>query len=120
VHHADAALYWAKRHGRTDIQIFDPARHGAAGDERSAEELTEAVAIVASRRALRPVYQPIFSLVTGHPIGYEGLVRPTPDSGFPNAQSLFTAAEIADRIVELDMAAIETVVERRQAAPAST
>jgi diguanylate cyclase (GGDEF)-like protein len=112
MHHADAALYWAKRHGRTDIQIFDPVRHGAAGDERSVEELTEAVAIVASRRALRPVYQPIISLVTGHPVGYEGLVRPTPDSGFPNAQSLFTAAEIADRIVELDMAAIETITSR--------
>jgi diguanylate cyclase (GGDEF)-like protein len=111
-HHADAALYWAKRHGRTDIQVFDPARHGTAGDERSAEELATAVAAVASRRAIRPVYQPIISLVTGHPVGFEGLVRPTPESGFPNAQSLFTAAEIADRIVELDMAAIETIAAR--------
>jgi diguanylate cyclase (GGDEF)-like protein len=111
-HHADAALYWAKRHGRTDIQIFDPARHGAVDDERSTEELAAAVAYVASTRALRPVYQPIISLVTGHPVGFEGLVRPAPDSGFPNAQSLFTAAEIADRIVELDMAAIETIAAR--------
>jgi diguanylate cyclase (GGDEF)-like protein len=110
VHHADAALYWAKRHGRTDIQVFDPARHGAAGDERSTEELAEAVSLVASSRALRPVYQPIISLASGDPVGFEGLVRPAPDSGFANAQSLFTAAEIADRIVELDMAAIETIV----------
>ena len=117
-HHADAALYWAKRHGRTDIQVFDPARHGAAGDERSAEELAEAVAIVASRRALRPVYQPIVSLVTGNPIGFEGLVRPEPGSGFPDAQSLFRAAEIADRIVELDMAAIETIVAHVDQLPA--
>ncbi|MFH0751155.1 MAG: bifunctional diguanylate cyclase/phosphodiesterase, partial [Chloroflexota bacterium] len=108
--HADAALYWAKRHGRTDIQIFDPARHGAVDDERSTEELAEAVAVVAARRALRPVYQPIISLETGCPIGYEGLVRPAEDSGFPNAESLFAAAEIADRIVGLDMAAIETIV----------
>ena len=28
VHQADAALYWGKRHGRTDIQLFDPQRHG--------------------------------------------------------------------------------------------
>ena len=111
-HHADAALYWAKRHGRTDIQVFNPFRHGAVDDERSAEELAEAVARVVSTRALRPVYQPIISLVTGHPVGFEGLVRPAPDSGFPNAQSLFTAAEIADRIVELDMAAIETIAAR--------
>jgi diguanylate cyclase (GGDEF)-like protein len=117
-HHADAALYWAKRHGRTDIQVFDPARHGAAGDERSAEELAEAVAIVASRRALRPVYQPIYSLITGQPVGFEGLVRPDPGSGFANAQGLFTAAEIADRIVELDMAAVEVIAARVGRLPA--
>ena len=107
--HADAALYWAKRHGRTDIQVFNRFRHGSVDDERSAEELAKAVARVASTRALRPVYQPIISLVTGRPIGFEGLVRPSPDSGFANASSLFTAAEVADRIVELDMAAIETI-----------
>jgi len=116
-HHADAALYWAKRHGRTDIQVFDPARHGAVDDERSTEELAAAVAHVASTRALRPVYQPIISLITGYPVGFEGLVRPAPDSGFPNAQSLFTAAEIADRIVELDMAAIETITAHAGALP---
>lgn len=109
VHHADAALYWAKRHGRTDIQVFDPTRHGARGDERSVEELAAAVARVASARLLRPVYQPIVSLVTGLPIGFEGLVRPLAGAGFANAGSLFTAAEVADRIVELDMAAIEIV-----------
>lgn len=112
VHHADAALYWAKRHGRTDIQIFDPARHGASGDERSVEELATAVARVATGRLLRPVYQPIISLASGRPIGFEGLVRPTSDAGFANAGALFTAAEVADRIVELDMAAIETIAAR--------
>jgi len=109
-HNADAALYWAKRHGRTDIQLFDPARHGAVGDERSVEELGAAVASLTERRALRPVYQPIISLATGKPIGFEGLVRPAPGSSFANAQALFTAAEVTDRTVELDMAAIETIV----------
>ncbi len=108
-HHADAALYWAKRHGRTDIQVFDPARHGAVGDERSTEELAAAVSRVASQRELRPVYQPIISLTSGLPVGFEGLVRPAPGSGFADAGSLFTAAEVADRTVELDMAAIETI-----------
>ncbi len=108
-HNADAALYWSKRHGRTDIQVFDPTRHGAVDDERSVEELGAAVAAVTDRRALRPVFQPIISLATGEPIGFEGLVRPAPGSGFPNAQALFTAAEVADRTVELDMAAIEAI-----------
>ena len=108
-HHADAALYYAKRHGRTDIQLFDPDRHGTADDLRSTPELADAISAVVARRALRPVYQPIVSLKTGRPIGFEGLVRPGPDSGFANAQALFTAAEVADRIVELDMAAIDAV-----------
>jgi diguanylate cyclase (GGDEF)-like protein len=108
-HHADAALYWAKRHGRTDIQVFDPMRHGAVDDERSVEELGLAVATVTERRQLRPVYQPIISLATGEPVGFEGLIRPAPGSSFANAQALFTAAEITDRTVELDMAAIETI-----------
>jgi diguanylate cyclase (GGDEF)-like protein len=111
-HNADAALYWAKRHGRTDIQLFDPDRHGAADDARSTPELAEAVSAVVSHRSLRPVYQPIFCLRTGMVIGFEGLVRPGAGSGFANAQALFTAAEVADRIVELDMAAFEAIAAR--------
>ena len=106
---ADAALYWCKRHGRTDIQIFDPERHGSAGDARTTPELAAAVAAVADQRLLRPVYQPIFSLTTGAPIGFEGLVRPMPGSGFADANSLFTAAEVIGRTVELDMASIAVV-----------
>ncbi len=107
---ADAALYWAKRHGRTDVQLFDPARHGTSGDPRSTPELATAVAEVAARRALRAVYQPIFSLSTGRPIGFEGLVRPSEDSGFRDAESLFGAAEVAERTFELDAVALEVVV----------
>ena len=106
---ADAALYWCKRHGRTDIQVFDPQRHGSAGDARTTPELAAAVAAVADQRLLRPVYQPIFSLTTGAPIGFEGLVRPLPGSGFADANSLFTAAEVIGRTVELDMASIAVV-----------
>jgi diguanylate cyclase (GGDEF)-like protein len=106
---ADAALYWCKRHGRTDIQVFDPQRHGTAGDARTTPELAAAVAAVADQRLLRPVYQPIFSLTTGVPIGFEGLVRPLPGSGFADANSLFTAAEVIGRTVELDMASIAVV-----------
>jgi diguanylate cyclase (GGDEF)-like protein len=106
---ADAALYWAKKHGRTDVQAFDPERHGAADDRRSTPELAGAVMEVAARKAVRPVYQTIYDLSTGEPVGFEGLVRPAEGAGFRDAQSLFIAAEAAERTVELDLVCIEAV-----------
>ncbi len=106
---ADAALYWCKRHGRTAAVAFDPGRHGKAADNRSIGELSAAVSQVLSAGALRPVYQAIFSLETGQPIGYEGLVRPDTGAAFLDASSLFAAAETADRTVELDLACLEAV-----------
>jgi diguanylate cyclase (GGDEF)-like protein len=110
LHQADAALYWGKRHGRTDIQLFDPQRHGMADDWRSLEELAVAVSHVAAERLLTPVYQPIYDLRTGELMGYEGLVRPLPESGFTDPGPMFVAAESTDRTVELDMASLETVI----------
>ncbi len=106
---ADAALYWCKRHGRTAVVAFDPGRHGAASDDRSVAELSAAVGTILATRALRPVYQPIFSMTTGEPIGFEGLVRPTDGAPFPDASALFAAAEAADRTVELDLVCLEIV-----------
>lgn len=106
---ADAALYWCKRHGRTAVVAFDPGRDGPAADDRSVVELSAAVGAVLATRALRPVYQPIFSMRTGEPIGYEGLVRPTDDAPFADASALFAAAEVADRTVEIDLACLEVV-----------
>jgi EAL domain-containing protein (putative c-di-GMP-specific phosphodiesterase class I) len=106
---ADAALYWCKRHGRTAVVPFDPGRHGAAIESRSVTELSTAVGQLLSSGALRPAYQPIFSLVTGEPVGFEGLVRVNPDGPFRDASSLFAAAEAADRTVELDRLCIEVV-----------
>jgi diguanylate cyclase (GGDEF)-like protein len=106
---ADAALYWCKRHGRTSAVAFDPGRHGESADDRSVTELAAAVDEVLRSRALRPVYQPIFSLATGAPIGWEGLVRPAEGAPFSDASTLFGAAEVADRTVELDMACLQIV-----------
>ncbi len=110
LHQADAALYWGKRHGRTDVQLFDPGRHGVADDSRNLEELALAVSRVASTRGLSAVYQPLYSLRTGEVTGYEGLVRPGPESGFANASALFVAAEATRRTVELDLASLEAVL----------
>ncbi|MFL5679128.1 MAG: EAL domain-containing protein [Chloroflexota bacterium] len=106
---ADAALYWCKRHGRTAAVAYDPGRHGAAADDRSVSELSAGVADVLANRALRPVFQPIFSLKTGAPIGFEGLVRPAEGAPFADAASLFAAAEVADRTVDLDLACLEII-----------
>jgi len=110
VHQADAALYWGKRHGRTDVQLFDPARHGIADDLRPLDELAAAVSHVATERLLVPVYQPIHCLRTGRVLGYEGLVRPKPESGFGNASALFIAAESTGHTVELDLASLDSVL----------
>jgi len=109
-HQADAALYWGKRHGRTEVQAFDPARHGVADDWRPLEELAAAVSNVAANRLLTPVYQPLYDVRSGKVVGYEGLVRPSPAAGFANASALFVAAEAAGRTVELDLASLETVI----------
>jgi diguanylate cyclase (GGDEF)-like protein len=109
--HADAALYWCKRHGRTTVAGYDPGRHGLHPDERSIEDLSAAIGTVLAQKLLRPVYQPIFSLATGEPIGYEGLIRPTEGSAIGDASTLFAAAERVDRTVELDMACLEFVAD---------
>lgn len=106
---ADAALYWAKRHGRTDVQIFDPSRHGVSDDSRTTPELAEALDRLTAEGAMTPVFQPIYDLATGEAVGFEGLVRPTEPATFRDATALFTAAELADRTVEMDMLAIKTI-----------
>jgi diguanylate cyclase (GGDEF)-like protein len=106
---ADAALYWCKRHGRTSAVAYDPGRHGSSADDRSVAELSAAVGEVLVSRALRPVYQPIFSLSTGKPVGFEGLVRPASGAPFADASTLFAAAEVADRTVELDLTCLQIV-----------
>jgi len=55
------------------------------------------------------VFQPIFDLSSGEPVGFEGLVRPTELATFRDATALFTAAEVADRTVEMDMLAIRAI-----------
>jgi diguanylate cyclase (GGDEF)-like protein len=106
---ADAALYWCKRHGRTAVVGFDPASHGVPAGGRSIAELSADISTILASRALRPVYQPIFSLESGRPAGYEGLVRPSDGAPFADAGSMFAAAEAADHTVELDLLCVEIV-----------
>jgi EAL domain-containing protein (putative c-di-GMP-specific phosphodiesterase class I) len=82
-----------------------------APDDRSIEDVSAAIGTILAQRMLRPVYQPIFSLETGRPIGYESLIRLTEGSPLADANALFAAAERVDRTVELDMACLEVVAE---------
>ena len=108
---ADAALFWGKRHGRTCVTIYDADRHDTPIAQRPPAELSAMVARVAATGAVRAVFQPIYDLTTGVPRGFEGLVRPLPDSGFADAGSMFEAAEAAGRTGELDLACLNTVME---------
>src|ERR1019366_5920515 len=94
---AEAAMASAKRHGRTAVEAFDPARHRPPGALSSTAEASAAVAETVTGKLIRPVFQPIVDLRNGTVIGFEGLVRPMPESGFPNPSALFVAAERAGR-----------------------
>ena len=107
---ADAALYWGKRHGRTSVTVYDRERHESAGIDHKPAELSALVARVAASGAVRAVFQPIYDLVTGAPRGFEGLVRPLPNSGFNDPGTMFAAAEATGRTAELDIACLEAVM----------
>ena len=103
---ADAALYAAKRGGRTAVEVFDAGTlQPVPASDRAA-----AVSQVIAARQLLGVYQPIVDLGTRAVLGYEGLVRPQPPSPFASPLELFAAAEAGGRTVALDLACIELLV----------
>ena len=110
---ADAALYWAKRHGRGSIEVFDAQRDQMPDEFDNASG--NAVAEVILDKLLRPVFQPIVDVRSGRVIGFEGLIRPDPKGPLPDTAQLFAAAAAAGRTVELDLACIEAVVQGARA-----
>ncbi len=115
---ADAALHWCKRHGRASVDVFHPQRDRAASQEAS-NETAVLIARIVSERLVRPVYQPIVDLSTGRVVGFEGLSRPEPDSGFTDPATMFAAAESVGRTVELDLTCLHAVVAGAHAMPAN-
>ena len=105
---ADAALYWAKRHGRGSVEVFDPERDQLPDD--LADATGNAVQQVITGKLLHPVFQPIVDLRSGRILGFEGLIRPDPDGPLPDTSRLFAAAAASGRTVELDLACVEAVV----------
>jgi len=90
--------------------MYDRERHESATTDHKPAELSALVAKVASSGAVRAVFQPIYDLVNGAPRGYEGLVRPLPNSGFNDPGTMFAAAEATGRTAELDIACLEAVM----------
>ena len=110
VDQADEALAKGKHEGRTLIKVYDPERSIRPLAGPALARASAAVASLIEWRAIRPVYQPIVELVGGRVVGFEGLVRPTSDTGFDTPAGLFTAAEAGGRSVELDRLCIETLL----------
>jgi diguanylate cyclase (GGDEF)-like protein len=110
---ADAALYWAKRHGRGTVEVFDSERDRLP--DEFGDAIGNAVTEVINGKLLRPVFQPIVDLRTGHVLGFEGLIRPDPNGPLPDTSRLFAAAAASGRTVELDLACIEAVVNAARA-----
>lgn len=114
---ADAALYWCKRHGRASVDVFHPVRDRDSNIAPS-NELAASIARVIAEARLRPVYQPIVDLASGRVLGFEGLIRPSAESGFADPASMFVAADSVGRTVELDQACLQAVVAGARNVPA--
>lgn len=96
---ADIAMYEAKRAGKSQIKIFDPAmRLSASRHLEFRSDLSDAI----DRHQLRLVYQPMVDLRTGRVVGAESLVRwehPTRGSVAPS--EFIPIAERAGLIVPI-------------------
>jgi diguanylate cyclase (GGDEF)-like protein len=106
---AEQALAESKRGGRTSVRIFDPVGRGPM-DEPALRRASASVVDLVRGASLTPVYQPIVEVATGRVVGFEGLVRPAPGSGFEDPGSLFAVAEATGRTAELDKLCVETLV----------
>ncbi|MEA2379422.1 MAG: diguanylate cyclase [Thermoleophilaceae bacterium] len=76
---AGGALRWAKESGRGRTRRYDP-EHVYVVTEEQREDFA---ALIARPDAVRPVFQPIVSLASGEPVGYEALARFEGKPGLP-------------------------------------
>jgi diguanylate cyclase (GGDEF)-like protein/PAS domain S-box-containing protein len=98
---ADQALWRAKRQGRARAELYDPTQDRPA--TVADLELEHALrAALASGDGLVPYFQPIVSLDTNAPVGYEALVRwMHPDRGLLEPHEFLPMAEQSGLIAPL-------------------
>ncbi len=97
---ADIAMYRAKALGRAGYQIFTREMRARAA---SLLTLENDLRVALRKGELEVHYQPIVSVETGLPVGFEALTRWThPTHGFVSPAEFIPIAEEAGLIVELD------------------
>ena len=101
---ADIAMYRAKALGKARYEVFDAEMHARAVTQLQLEtDLRRAL----DREEFRIHYQPVFSLLTGHVIGFEALVRwHHPQRGVVLPEEFVTAAEETGLIVLIGRAVL--------------
>lgn len=98
---ADQALRRAKRHGRSRIETYDPTLDSPATVADLELEHTLRAALE-DGGGLEPYFQPIVSLDTNVPVGYESLIRWThPDLGILDPDQFLPMAEQTGLIATL-------------------
>ncbi|HSM67343.1 MAG TPA: EAL domain-containing protein, partial [Ilumatobacteraceae bacterium] len=114
---ADIAMYEAKRAGKSQIKIFDPAmRLSASKHLEFRTDLAEAI----ERNEMRLVYQPVVDLQTHRVVGAEALLRwEHPTQGTIAPDDFVPIAERAGLIVPIGKWVIEESVRAAAAWQAS-
>jgi diguanylate cyclase (GGDEF)-like protein len=102
---ADGALYWAKRQGKQRTRRFDPEHVTSVPDQQA----VEIAAVIAEPDGIKPVYQPVVDLASGHLVGYEALARFKRLPG-RSPEAWFTAAHSCGLGSEFDAAAIRAAL----------
>jgi EAL domain-containing protein (putative c-di-GMP-specific phosphodiesterase class I) len=96
---ADAAMYDAKRHGRSQVRLFTHELRTNL-EERMATEVDLRAALMRSELVLH--YQPVMDLASGRPVAVEALVRwEHPERGLLGPNHFIPVAESSNLIVPL-------------------
>ena len=103
--HADVAMYIAKGGGKDGFHAYQaratPTGHDGGEDFDGAGAVDELARIIAGQRVTM-VFQPIVEIESAAVIGYEALARGPEGSSLQRPDRLFAAAQVANRVDELD------------------